>query len=54
MDDMMWGTAVGFFWPVACFVWGLREDGIFSPRRKIAIVVGIILNLGLGFVRWGG
>lgn len=54
LDDMLWGTTVGFFWPVACFIWGLREDGIFSPRRKIAIIVGIVLNLGLGFVRWGG
>lgn len=54
LDDMIWGTVVGFFWPVGCLIWGVREEGIFSPRRKIAIVVGVVLNLGLGFVRWGG
>lgn len=54
LDDMIWGTTIGFFWPVACLIWGIREEGIFSPRRKIAIVIGIVLNLGLGFVRWGG
>ena len=54
LDDMIWGTVAGFFWPIACLIWGLREEGIFTPRRKIAIVVGGMLNLGLGFVRWGG
>lgn len=54
LDDMIWGTTIGFFWPVGCVIWGIREDGIFSPRRKIAIVIGVVLNLGLGFVRWGG
>lgn len=54
LDDMIWGTTFGFFWPVGCLIWGLREEGIFTPRRKIAIAVGIVLNLGLGFVRWGG
>lgn len=54
LDDMIWGTTIGFFWPVACLIWGIREEGIFSPRRKIAIVIGVVLNLGLGFVRWGG
>lgn len=54
LDDMIWGTTFGFFWPIGCLIWGLREEGIFSPRRKIAIAVGVVLNLGLGFVRWGG
>lgn len=54
LDDMIWGTTIGFFWPIGCLIWGIREDGIFSPRRKIAIVIGVVLNLGLGFVRWGG
>lgn len=54
LDDMIWGTTLGFFWPIGCLIWGVREEGIFSPRRKIAIVIGIFLNFGLGFVRWGG
>lgn len=54
LDDMIWGTTMGFLWPIGSLIWGTREIGIFSPRRKIAIVIGIALNLGLGFVRWGG
>lgn len=54
LDDMIWGTTIGFFWPIGCLIWGIREEGIFSPRRKIALVIGIVMNLGLGFVRWGG
>ena len=52
LDDMLWGTAMGFFWPVGCLMWGVREEGIWSLRRRMAVVVGVILNLGLGIVRY--
>lgn len=51
-DDMIWGATMGFFWPVGCLLWGTREDGIWSQRRKMAVVVGVVLNIGLGFVRY--
>lgn len=54
LDDSIYGTVMGFFWPIGCLIWGLREDGIMSPSRKIAVALGIVLNLGLGFVKFGG
>lgn len=54
IDDLIWGTVLGFFWPAGCLLWALREEGIFSPQRQIAIVFGVMLNLILGFIRWGG
>jgi iron-sulfur cluster assembly 1 len=54
LDDMIWGTAMGFFWPVGCLMWGVRESGIWSQRRKMAVVVGFLLNVGLGLIRYGG
>ncbi|OCT44213.1 hypothetical protein CLCR_00675 [Cladophialophora carrionii] len=54
LDDMIWGTAMGFFWPVGCLMWGVREEGIWSQRRKMAVVVGFLLNIGLGLIRYGG
>ena len=54
LDDMIWGTAMGFFWPVGCMMWGVREVGIWSQRRKMAVVVGFLLNVGIGLVRYSG
>ena len=54
LDDMIYGTCMGFFWPIGCLMWGVREEGVWSGRRKMAVVVGVLLNLGLGLVRYSG
>lgn len=54
LDDMIWGTVMGFFWPIGCLMWGVREEGIWSQRRKMAVVVGFMLNMGLGIIRYTG
>lgn len=54
LDDMIFGTAMGFFWPVGCLMWGVREEGIWSQRRKMAVIVGFLLNMGLGMIRVTG
>ncbi|KIX97192.1 uncharacterized protein Z520_07306 [Fonsecaea multimorphosa CBS 102226] len=54
LDDIIWGTAMGFFWPIGCLVWGVREEGIWSQRRKMAVIVGFLLNIGLGVIRYTG
>jgi iron-sulfur cluster assembly 1 len=54
LDDMLWGTAMGFFWPVGCLWWAVREDGVWSGRRRMAVVIGAVLNLGVAFVRFTG
>lgn len=51
LDDMIYGTAMGFFWPLGCLMWAFREQGIWSARRRMAVVVGVVLNVGLGVVR---
>ncbi|RMD40492.1 hypothetical protein DV735_g4629, partial [Chaetothyriales sp. CBS 134920] len=53
LDDMLLGTAMGFFWPVGCLLWGVREEGVWSTRRKMAVVVGVCLNVVLGLVKFG-
>lgn len=42
-EDLFIGLAIGFFWPVA--VLALREEGIFTKRRGMAIVAGMIVNV---------
>jgi hypothetical protein len=54
LDDMIWGTVMGFFWPIGCLMWGIREEGIWSQRRKMAVVIGFMLNIGLGIIRYTG
>jgi hypothetical protein len=52
MDDMLWGYMTGFFWPLGALVWGFREDGVWSRRRQLAIVMGVLINAIFGFMRW--
>ncbi len=52
LDDMLWGAVMGFFWPVGCLCWLCREEGIWSRRRKVAVVIGVVVNAGFGGIRW--
>jgi iron-sulfur cluster assembly 1 len=54
LDDMIYGTAMGFFWPIGCLMWAVREEGVWTERRKMAVVVGVLLNVALGFLRFTG
>jgi len=49
-EDMFIGVAIGFFWPVA--VLALREEGIFTKRRGMAIVAGLLVNLLAAVLRF--
>ncbi|EEP80281.1 predicted protein [Uncinocarpus reesii 1704] len=52
LDDMLWGSVMGFFWPVGCGLWLLREEGVWSWRKGLAVFVGVLVNFGFGAVRW--
>ena len=52
LDDMIYGTTMGFFWPLGCLMWAYREGGVWSARRKMAVVVGMVVNVMLGVVRF--
>ncbi|KAK2875090.1 hypothetical protein FQN49_001786 [Arthroderma sp. PD_2] len=51
LDDMLWGSVMGFFWPVGCALWLLREEGVWSWRKGLAVFVGVVVNFGFGTVR---
>ncbi|PGG98340.1 hypothetical protein AJ79_08907 [Helicocarpus griseus UAMH5409] len=51
LDDMLWGSMMGFFWPVGCGLWLLRESGVWSWRKGLAVFVGVVVNFGFGVVR---
>ncbi|KAF2114664.1 DUF2407 C-terminal domain-containing protein [Lophiotrema nucula] len=52
LDDMLWGYLTGFFWSLPALVWGFREEGIWTRRRQVAVVMGVVLNGAFGFLRW--
>lgn len=52
LDDMLWGAVMGFFWPVGCIWWLCGEEGVWTRRRKVAVVIGAVVNAGFGVVRW--
>jgi hypothetical protein len=51
LDDMFWGNIWGFFWPAGAIVWGFREEGVWTRRRKIAVATGLMVNFVFGFAR---
>ena len=51
LEDMLWGNLIGFFWPIGAFCWLLREEGVWSRRRQIAVFSGVLVNLTFGFLR---
>ncbi|KAL8710288.1 MAG: hypothetical protein Q9220_005058 [cf. Caloplaca sp. 1 TL-2023] len=54
MYDVLWGNLMGFFWPMGVMVWLLREEGVWSRRRQVAVVTGVMVNVGFGLMRLGG
>ncbi|MCJ1244048.1 hypothetical protein MMC30_001245 [Trapelia coarctata] len=51
LDDILWGNVMGFFWPVGAVVWGFREEGVWSKRRQIAVLTGVLVNVAFSVLR---
>ena len=47
------GYLTGFFFPLGSLVWGFREEGVWTRRRQVAVVMGVLINAVFGFMRWG-
>jgi hypothetical protein len=51
LDDLLWGNIMGFLWPLGCIGWLIREGGVWSRRRQIAVFTGFVLSLTFGMLR---
>lgn len=51
LDDMVWGSVMGFFWPVGCALWLLREEGVWSWRKGLAVFAGVVINFTFGILQ---
>ncbi|PBP20403.1 hypothetical protein BUE80_DR008426 [Diplocarpon rosae] len=51
LDDLLWGNIMGFLWPLGCIGWLIREQGVWSRRRQIAVFAGFLLSLTFGMLR---
>lgn len=51
LDDLLWGNIMGFLWPLGCIGWAIREEGVWSKRRKMAVFTGFMLSLSFGVLR---
>lgn len=54
LEDMLWGSVMGFFWAVGALGWLMREEGVWSGRRRGAVAMGVIFNLAVCLVRGFG
>ncbi|KAL2057005.1 hypothetical protein ABVK25_002744 [Lepraria finkii] len=53
LEDMLWGNVMGFFWAVGAIVWLVREEGVWSKRRQIGVVTGVLVNIAFCILRVG-
>jgi len=51
LDDLLWGNIMGFLWPLGCVGWIIREGGVWSRRRQIAVFTGFVLSITFGMLR---
>ncbi|KAI6811776.1 hypothetical protein KC332_g11908 [Hortaea werneckii] len=51
LEDMLYGNLMGFFWPMGAIFWLMREEGVWSRRKQIAILSGFLVNITFGFLR---
>ena len=50
-EDIFLGNVLGFFWPVGALVWGLREEGVWTRRRQVSVLTGLLVNVAFGFLK---
>ena len=53
LEDMLWGNVMGFFWAVGAIVWLVREEGVWSKRRQVGVVTGVLVNIAFCILRMG-
>lgn len=51
LTDMLWGNVMGFFWAMGGVLWLIREEGVWSRRRQVAVVTGVLVNVAFGILR---
>lgn len=51
LDVFLQGITTGFFLPVGSLVWLLREEGLWSRRRQVAVVFGVVVGVVVGLFR---
>lgn len=51
LEDMLYGNLIGFFWPIGAMFWVMREEGIWTRRKQVAVLSGFLVNLTFGALR---
>ena len=51
LDDLLWGNVMGFLWPLGCIGWVIREGGVWSRRRGMAVFTGGLVGMLFGILR---
>lgn len=54
LEDMLWGNVMGFFWSVGGLIWLTREEGVWSRRRQVGVVTGVLVNIAFSVFRVTG
>ena len=53
LEDILWGNIAGFFWAIGAIVWLVREEGVWSKRRQVGVLTGVLVNIAFCVLRAG-
>lgn len=51
LDVFLQGIVTGFFMPMASMAWLLREGGLWSKRRQVAVFFGVLVSVIIGLFK---
>lgn len=54
LEDILWGNVMGFFWALGAILWLVREEGVWSRRRQLGVLTGVLVNFAFCVIRAGG
>ena len=54
LEDLLWGNIMGFFWTLGAILWLVREEGVWSRRRQVGVLTGVLVNFAFCVIRAGG
>ena len=54
LEDILWGNIMGFFWTLGAILWLVREEGVWSRRRQLGVLTGVLVNFAFCIIRAGG
>ena len=51
LDELLHGIVSGFFWPLGTVCWLARQEGLWSKRRQMFVIFGVVISISIGLFK---